>query len=679
MGNSIRKIILVLVLLIIGVSCACGAVTVTTSCGNGGNVVGASTTFNAPIDAAIRNTGVLSFVGNVGLSNTMSGSGDLTDRRWVSNTAGSYAEEGVTIKNAESYAYTYTLSPEGGAGWSASQYPTVSAGESLDVTNAKLINAYALSRNAKGYNAYVSTKVSDAKNKASLLGYSNNAQANENGVTATQQADSIIGSGSFSVVAKDKRGKEAKSIADFIGSYSIEQFASIDETSANSAQSLSGIGLFEDAKTYAKDGKGKEAVSKESGTFFKGNMILNQLEASVDASSAHATQETEFEYGSYPNFVNCHYDIFGTFSTSTKDGSGKVTTATQKVSHGEYYQSSLESSLTASGASSSLSAVMIGVGVDSVSAKDMSGKKAESKTSYVGVFSDGQYASIDESAAQSAQSLTGVGFFKGATTSARDGKGKEAIADEFGGHTGNIITNRLGASVDAASSYASMQNEFEYMPIGYHTFIYDQTIEVIFSTSTKDGNGKVTTAKQKISHGEHSMNLLESTLTASGASSSLSSKLIGVGVDSVSAKDMSGKKAESKSSYVGVISDEQYASIDESAAQSSQSLRGVGFFAGATTSVKDGKGKEAIADEFGKFSGNLFKNLLGASVDASSSHATLQAQFEYMPVSYGAGTYDTSYLTFNSLAKTKTKSNFVKEERKGVLTPYVINQDVSAL
>jgi hypothetical protein len=407
-GNSIRKIILVLVLLIIGVSCACGAVTVTTSCGNGGNVVGASTTFNAPIDAAIRNTGVLSFEGNVGLSNTMSGSGDLTDRRWVSNTAGSYAEEGVTIKNAESYVYTYTLSPGGGAGWSASQYPTVSAGESLDVTNAKFINAYALSRNAKGYNAYVSTKVYDAKNKASLLGYSNNAQANENGVTATQQADSIIGSGSFSVVAKDKRGKEAKSIADFIGSYTIEQFASIDETSANSAQSLSGIGLFEDATTYAKDGKGKEAVSKESGTFFKGNMILNRLEAFVDASSARATQETEFEHG-FP-FVNCHYHIFGTFSTSTKDGSGRVTTATQKVSHGEHYQSSLESALTATGASSILNTNLIGIGVDSVSARYMSGKKAESKTSYVGVYSDEQYASIDESTAQSAQSLKGVGF-----------------------------------------------------------------------------------------------------------------------------------------------------------------------------------------------------------------------------------------------------------------------------
>ncbi len=484
MGNSIRKIILVLVPLILGVSCACGAVTVTTSCGNGGNVVGASTTFNAPIDAEISNVDVLSFEGNVGLSNTMSGSGDLTDRRWVSNTAGSYAEEGVKIKNAESYAYTYTLSPGGGAGWSASQYPTVSAGESLDVTNAKSINAYALSRNAKGYNAYVCTKVYDAKNKASLLGYNNNAEANEYGIAANQKSGSIIGAGSISVVAKNKRGKEAKSIVDLIGTYSIEQFASIDETSAQSTQNLKGIGLFEGATTSAKDGKGKEAVSKEYGSIFMGNMIVNRLEASVDASSAYAAQGVEFEYGSYPEDINGHYQIFGTFSTSAKDKSGKVAASTQKVSHGEHYQSLLESALTASGASSILSTNMIGIGVDSVSAKDMSGKKAESKTSYYGVLSDEQYASIDDSAAQSLQNLKGVGYFEGATSSAKDGKGKEAIAGEFGEHTGNIITNILGASVDASSSHASLQAHLEYQPVSFDTFTHD-TSHLTFSSLAK--------------------------------------------------------------------------------------------------------------------------------------------------------------------------------------------------
>ncbi|MHB8117499.1 MAG: hypothetical protein ACYDHX_02035 [Methanothrix sp.] len=109
-----------------------------------------------------------------------------------------------------------------------------------------------------------------------------------------------------------------------------------------------------------------------------------------------------------------------------------------------------------------------------------------------------------------------------------------------------------------------------------------------------------------------------------------------------------------------------------------QDMKGVGFFAGATTSARDGKGKEAIADEFGGHSGNMIKNRLAASVDASSSHATLLALFEYMPVSYQTGTYDTSRLTFNSLAKTKTKSNFVTEKKIGVLTPYDVNQAVSA-
>jgi hypothetical protein len=277
---STRNITLGLVLLIMVVPSTYGSVTVTTSCGDGGNNVGAATTFSAPKDVAIRSAGVLTFGGSVGLSNTISGSGDLTDSRWVSNTARSYAEEGVAITNAESYVYTYTLLPGEGAGWSASQYPTVSAGGLLDVDNAKYINAYALSRNAKGYSASVNIEISDPGNKASLLGYSNNAVANKDWVTATQEANSVIGVGSISALAKDKSGREAKSVADFIGIYSIDQFVSMDKSTAQSSQSLNGVGYFEGATTSAKDGKGKEAVADELGGF-SGNMITNSQSAMV--------------------------------------------------------------------------------------------------------------------------------------------------------------------------------------------------------------------------------------------------------------------------------------------------------------------------------------------------------------------------------------------------------------
>ena len=112
--------------------------------GENGNSVSATTNFAAQTDAKVSSAGSVMF-SSLGLTQTTSGAGDFTDSRRVSNKAGSYAEEGVNLRNSASYTYTYTLTPGEGGGWSS---PEVSAGESLDVQNA---NYYQRSQTYKPY------------------------------------------------------------------------------------------------------------------------------------------------------------------------------------------------------------------------------------------------------------------------------------------------------------------------------------------------------------------------------------------------------------------------------------------------------------------------------------------------------------------------------------------------
>jgi hypothetical protein len=129
-------------------------------------------------------------IGPGSFSNSIRGSGNLKECHWVSNSAGSSAGVGVDIRKAESYDYSYTLTPGIGSFWKASKYPVISAGETLDVVNANYINAYANSYNAKGEYAGVSTVLVDPGNKASLTGYSNSAIASAQMVSASQSAES---------------------------------------------------------------------------------------------------------------------------------------------------------------------------------------------------------------------------------------------------------------------------------------------------------------------------------------------------------------------------------------------------------------------------------------------------------------------------------------------------------
>ncbi len=631
---------------------AYAGITVTTSGGQNGNIVGSSTTYGASIEDEINSVTTL-FSDGLGLSKTMTGSGDLTDSRFVSNTAGSYAEEGVTIGGAESYTYTYNIFPGEGAGWSASLYPTVSAGESLDVANAYYINAYAQASNKKGYSATASIEISDPEKGASLLGYSNDAVANAGEVIASQNANLAKGVISINALATDKSGREAKSSANFIGSDSVNQLVAIDKSSAFASQDFAGVGYFEGAITSAKDGKGNEAVSLEEGAF-SGKITKNSQWALVDAANALTGQEVEFEYGPF------HYEgvglwdkcIFGVFSTSTKFKNA-ISAASQEISYGEHYQSALESGSSATAAGSNIYSNLIGVAVDSVLAKDKSGKEAKTESSYIGVYGNEMSANIGKSSSEAEQNLKGVGYFKGSSTSANDEKGHQALADAEGASSGNLIVNWQKASAGASGAKAIQENELEYMPVSYQTGTYDYCAGMDFATWTKYGANTEAKAEENIQVGEHFRQHQEAFADATTAMATNDAFSIAVASGSVLAKDKSGKEAKSsEDSYTGVYSNEQSASIDGTTAKAALSLKGVGYFQGASSSANDGKGHQAVADEFGGYAGNMITNSQNVQASKSGALVSQQAKFEFMPVSYQTGTYDqTISVDFTSSAK----------------------------
>lgn len=128
-------------------------------------------------------------IGSDRLSNSIEGSGNLSESHSVSNTAGATAEVGVNISQAEWFSYSYNLWPGQGTSWKASKHPEVAASEALDVSNASYIQAYADAFNSKGYRSSVSTVVSDPANKASLVEYRNLAMASKNEAFASQTSN----------------------------------------------------------------------------------------------------------------------------------------------------------------------------------------------------------------------------------------------------------------------------------------------------------------------------------------------------------------------------------------------------------------------------------------------------------------------------------------------------------
>ncbi|MBN1236489.1 MAG: hypothetical protein JW999_10670 [Methanotrichaceae archaeon] len=640
-------------------------VTVTTSCSQSGNNVGTSTTYGMPIDAEISSFTTL-LGGGVGISQTIIGSGDLTDSRSVSNSAGSYASEGVTINNAESYVYTYYLYPGEGSGWSASLYPEVSAGESLNVNHADYIKAYAQAHNNKGYSAVVSTEISDPSNGACLLGYSNNVVASSYKVTAAQNANQAIGITNVQALANDKRGREAKSIADFIGSYSENQAVSIDRSHVFASQQLQGKGDFEGALTYAKDGKGNEALSREDGSF-SGEMGTNKLEALVDASRASASQEVEFEYEpvSYGEVGTWDKTVFGAFSTST-NFNNNIATASQEISHSEHYQNTLESASTANTAGSNLNSYLIGVAIDSsVLAKGMKEKEARSwEDGYTGVYFNEQSAMIDRNAAKATLNMRGVGYSLSTINSANDGKGHQAIVANTASLSGNMIMNSQGAQASNSGTLAYQDSELEYMPISYSTGTYDQCIFGDFTSWATDGVKTEANAEEIIRHGEHFQQHQMAFTDGMTAEATNDAYSIGVASGSVSAKDMKGKEARSwEDSYTGVYSNEQSALIDRTTAKATLNLKGVGYFQGSMTSANYGRGYQAVASAEGASSGNLITNRQNAQASNSGTLASQENELEYQPVSYQTGAFDHLIgLDFTSWAKYGAKTEAKAEE-----------------
>jgi hypothetical protein len=128
--------------------------------------------------------------GGKSLSQSITGSGDLSDSHFVQNKKGARAEIFIDVRGADDYTYGYTLSPGDGYGWPTTY---VSAGEDLTVHNAWYIDANAQASNSKGYVAHsgISSSSYGTDGGISVEGYSNNAMASDAGVSASQKFDSL--------------------------------------------------------------------------------------------------------------------------------------------------------------------------------------------------------------------------------------------------------------------------------------------------------------------------------------------------------------------------------------------------------------------------------------------------------------------------------------------------------
>ena len=257
---------------------------------------------------------------------------------------------------------------------------------------------------------------------------------------------------------------------------------------------------------------------------------------------------------------------------------------------------------------------IIGVASASASARDTSGNEAKSQVSFVGVFSEKQDAWADPASGPEAkQSTQGVGYFAGAMTSAKDAMGKEAMIQEVGSFSGNMITNRLQAYIGSpdfgdTTAHATQEVDFEYQPIRYRTCTYDRPIDFSFIISANGGNNKIARAQLDVRKGE----LVQGTneIAAGGVSNNDGSEInintdtLGIGSVSTFAK-YGNSEVKSLKSFVGAFSEEQFVQANQSAAFDKQSTKGVGYFAGVTSSAKIAGGNEAIAKEVGAFSGNV--------------------------------------------------------------------------
>lgn len=123
----------------------------------------ASTSIDVGIDDKISSATTLS---QDALQNSISGSGNLKENYSVRNLAGYEACAGVDVIDAGHYVYSYAVNPGDFR---------AAVRESLDVDNAREINAYALAKSAVGQSAGSKLSIENG----SLKGYSNEAEVDD--------------------------------------------------------------------------------------------------------------------------------------------------------------------------------------------------------------------------------------------------------------------------------------------------------------------------------------------------------------------------------------------------------------------------------------------------------------------------------------------------------------------
>ena len=156
-----------------------GAFAITASTGGGSSVSGSGTAQGNLATNGVQTTGFS--VANGAMSGT--------EDHWIGDITGKHAEVYFDVENAAKWSHDWTLSP-GGKSKDQTIFPTaqstISAKESLDVTNADSIQAGAAANNGEGDNANV-LFVGDG----SLTGYANSATATKTSADASETATSV--------------------------------------------------------------------------------------------------------------------------------------------------------------------------------------------------------------------------------------------------------------------------------------------------------------------------------------------------------------------------------------------------------------------------------------------------------------------------------------------------------
>jgi hypothetical protein len=208
-----------------------------------------------------------------------SGDTSLNVNHWVKDTTGKLAEVYINVIRAATLGYSYSLTPNSDHRIVPSR-TSVSAQESITVTHASSIDAYALAANnpRQSQKAKAEIKVNGGKtNDANLDTYTNSATATASNIQATQTVGSASGDG-ITIDTSGAYGSYSSEIqTDITGLPNVGAlFEGSSQSTDGPSTSVSQNGHIAGSFTStAKSGKIKDTRTSNYGTEYDLNMLAS--------------------------------------------------------------------------------------------------------------------------------------------------------------------------------------------------------------------------------------------------------------------------------------------------------------------------------------------------------------------------------------------------------------------